>query len=113
MPHPVHLAPPALVNQDNTSDRCRDSEGGNQKPIPTHRFSFRASCARNRFLDGVFSGARHAGDKRFVARDDVDEKVELVGLAECLGNVGARQSAAFVGVSNDECPCCNLCDENF
>ena len=52
----------------------------------TYRVSPHTDRARNGFL-GVFPGSRHAWDERLVARDDVDEKVKLVGLAKRLGDV--------------------------
>jgi hypothetical protein len=70
-----------------------------------------ADCTRNGFL--IFPGSRYAGDEGLVSRDDVDEKVELVGLAERLGDVRAGQSAPFVGIGDYERPCGDLCDEYF
>ena len=88
MPHPVHLAPTALADPDNTSDHCRNVETENLSP--TYRISLRASRAWDRLFGSIFSRARHAGDEGLVTRNDVDEKVEVVGLAERLGDVCAR-----------------------
>lgn len=55
----------------------------------THGISLRACRARNRFLR-VFPGAGHAGDEWFVTRNDVDEKVKLIGFAQRLCDVSAR-----------------------
>ena len=61
----------------------------------THGISLRARRARNRLL-GILPGAGHAGDEWFVTRNDVDEKVKLIGFAQRLCDVGARQGATFV-----------------
>jgi hypothetical protein len=61
----------------------------------------------------VLSGAGHAGNERLVARNDVDEKVKLIGFAQRLGDVGARQGATFVGICDDERPGRDLCNKDF
>jgi hypothetical protein len=71
---------------------CSSEDAANKKEgiYHTHGISLRASRARNRFLGSIFPGAGHAGDERFVTRNDVDEKVELIGFAQRLCNVSAR-----------------------
>ena len=79
----------------------------------TYWVSPHADSTWNGFLRRVFPRSSHAGDEWFVTRDDVDEKVELVGLAERLCDVRARQRASFVGIGDYERPCGDLCNENF
>jgi len=88
VPHPVHLAPTALADPDNTSDHCENVKI--EYLSPTHRISLRAGRARDGLFSSIFSRARHAGDEGLVTRNDVDEKVELVRLAERLGDVCPR-----------------------
>lgn len=79
----------------------------------THRVSPQADCTWDSFLGRVFPGPSYAGDEWLVSRDDVNEKVELVGLAKRLGDVRAGQGAPFIGIGDYERPCSDLCDENF
>lgn len=76
--------------------------------IESTHFSFRLQATR--LL--APSGTRDTG-KRLFAGNNVDEEVELVRLAECLGDVCPRESSPLVRVGDDECARCNLRDEDW
>lgn len=77
---------------------CAPPSSSRPRPRPTTTTAGGTGSTRG---DGVFSG------------DDIDEKVKLVGFAECLCDVSAGESAAFVGVGDDECSGCYFSDEDW
>ena len=51
--------------------------------------------------------------RRFFTRHNINEEVELVGLAQSLRDVCAREGPPLVGIGDDESPSGDFCNEDY